>query len=896
MTTRDRTTAASPPRSNDPALWLAARVLGPAVLEVAGDGRVLAPRLAAAGHRVTVVSDDPAALDGLAGDSAVDVRNGRLEEVDLSPNSWDSVLLSEGLSRSLAPDALVARLAELARAGAGPDDDGARVLLSVALGRPAAGRGRSDLRWAFYVDDLLLLVAPHLAISELEILGDRMVVSARARRPDEGLTTLAEIRAQLGDERLAILLHDALEQRELAAAQRRSQSGPAPWATSGDAASLEQAYQELYDALRVTQKSLQKSEQKRSGHYRQLRKTRDALKDKTARLQEIYSSRRYRLATLVSETLLRPWRLLLFPFRLPGALRHRPVKDQVDWRDSGGAEPAGPARATEAGGDENEVRPSRLASPRGPVLAPSSSPVRRRELRVAAILDEMSTACFAPECDLVTFTPDNWREVLEERPPHLLLVESAWQGNGGSWQYKIGRYNHPDAGGLDELLDWFRERDLPTVFWNKEDPVHFAKFEDAARRFDHVLTTDANVVERYEALANSRIRSVAAMTFAAQPLLHNPVAAPERSSAPCFAGSYYANRHVARRAKMEMLLDGAREAGLVIYDRNYGSDKEDFQFPERFRPHIVGRLPYDRVIEAYKSHKVFLNVNSVEDSPTMLSRRVFELLACGTAVVSTPSVALATIFGDLVVTVETETQAREAIRHLIEDDDARRRLVERGRRFVLERHTYSERLAQVAEIAGLGEVPGDDRRVTALLPDASVESARRLMDGLKSQRLDLSDVVLGARDGDEAVRLERFAEDEESASSGSLVLRVVTQEDDAPEAVCRRLAALAPTPWVTFVDPHALGQLPPHSLGDLLLATAYTGADALGPPLAEAETGDEQVYGGPIAPAPSLVRRELVVREGWVLDPQVARSFEHRLEEKGWRLYRTDRPAGREDR
>ncbi len=39
------------------------------------------------------------------------------------------------------------------------------------------------------------------------------------------------------------------------------------------------------------------------------------------------------------------------------------------------------------------------------------------ELVVAAVLDEFTEACFAPECSLVTFPPDGWREALEQRPP-----------------------------------------------------------------------------------------------------------------------------------------------------------------------------------------------------------------------------------------------------------------------------------------------------------------------------------------------------------------------------------------------------------------------------------------------------------------------------------------------
>lgn len=336
-----------------------------------------------------------------------------------------------------------------------------------------------------------------------------------------------------------------------------------------------------------------------------------------------------------------------------------------------------------------------------PVL-PEREPGGR--LRVASILDEMSTACFAPECDLVPLGLEGWAEQLDEHRPDLLLVESAWNGNGGEWQYRIARYPRKDLVGLPALralLDGCRERGIPTAFWNKEDPVHFDRFAEAASLFDHVFTTDARCVERYRALPGER--TVAPLPFAAQPRLHNPAAAvPERSASPCFAGAFYRDRHPDRRRALETLLDAARPYGLVIYDRRFGGDDDAFGFPERFAPHVLGRLPYERILDVYKSHRVFLNANSVVDSPTMCSRRVFELAACDTAILSTPGTALAVLLGEGVVDEPgDEESAAAALERLLADEPERRRRTRAARRAVFAEHTYAERLATIATAAGL---------------------------------------------------------------------------------------------------------------------------------------------------------------------------------------------------
>jgi SAM-dependent methyltransferase len=358
--------------------------------------------------------------------------------------------------------------------------------------------------------------------------------------------------------------------------------------------------------------------------------------------------------------------------------------------------------------EDGDPAPSAVAAPPPPPVA-----VRKRKrpprpkgerLRVASVLDEMSEACFAPECELVPLSLERWEEGLDEAQPDLLLVESAWNANGGEWQYRIAAYPRGDLVGLPALralLDGCRERGIPTAFWNKEDPVHFDRFAEAAALFEHVFTTDARCAERYHALPGER--TVTPLPFAAQPRIHNPAAAgPERSTSPCFAGAWYRDRHADRRLALEALLDAARPYGLVIYDRRFGGDDGAFGFPERFAPHVLGKLPYERILDVYKSHRVFLNANSVVDSPTMCSRRVFELAACDTAIVSTPSRALAALLGEGTVEVAGERgSAAESLERLLGDEGERTRRTRAARRVVFAEHTYAKRLATIAEVAGL---------------------------------------------------------------------------------------------------------------------------------------------------------------------------------------------------
>lgn len=151
---------------------------------------------------------------------------------------------------------------------------------------------------------------------------------------------------------------------------------------------------------------------------------------------------------------------------------------------------------------------------------------------------------------------------------------------------------------------------------------------------------------------------------------------------------------------MAYLLRAALPLGLDIFDRNYETGM--FPFPDEYKGCVIGSLPYSQLCNEYSKYRVFLNVNSVINSPTMFSRRVFELLACGTPIVSSYALGIEEMFGpDIVWMVETEKQAYEAIHTLLHDDKEWRRRSLAGIRTVFAQHTYAHRLACIFEKTGI---------------------------------------------------------------------------------------------------------------------------------------------------------------------------------------------------
>ena len=226
-------------------------------------------------------------------------------------------------------------------------------------------------------------------------------------------------------------------------------------------------------------------------------------------------------------------------------------------------------------------------------------------------------------------------------------MESAWHGNDDTWRFQVIGPQGP-SGHLREMVTALRGQGVPTVFWNKEDPAHYDEAIETARLFDWVFTTDEAMVEHYQRdLGHDR---VGILPFAAQPTIHNPIRPLGDDSNPltlrdvAFAGTYFAHKYPERREQMEIVLGGALDVsarlphGLDIFSRYLDGD-DTYQFPSPWDSHVRGSLSYPQMLSAYRAYAVFLNVSSVVGSPSMLPRRVIEVLACGTPVVTTPTPA-----------------------------------------------------------------------------------------------------------------------------------------------------------------------------------------------------------------------------------------------------------------
>ena len=337
---------------------------------------------------------------------------------------------------------------------------------------------------------------------------------------------------------------------------------------------------------------------------------------------------------------------------------------------------------------------------------PDRTAVRLRplaELRAGVVCDEFTGLLLENSLHTTGVTPGGWREQLAAEPWDALIIESAWLGNGGAWEISDYYTDQKGFENLAALVSACRSRGIPTVFWNKEDPIHYRRFRRVAALFDHVLTTDSGSLPHYQENPGAVGRTHSSLTFFADPALHNPVpgAAPAQETAVAYAGTFYGPRFPERSEQMLRLFAASHPFGPVIFDRHSNDPDARKAYPDELTAWIRGGLTYAETLNAYTSFPVHLNFNSAPWSETMFSRRVVEIAASGSVVYSADGRSIRSALGEAFPVSADARVYRQCLERWMTDEAARKTAAWNQMRTVYRAHLSGHALAVVFRTLGI---------------------------------------------------------------------------------------------------------------------------------------------------------------------------------------------------
>lgn len=409
---------------------------------------------------------------------------------------------------------------------------------------------------------------------------------------------------------------------------------------------------------------------------------------------------------------------------------------------------------------------------------------KQYELKFISILDEISHTSFDSEFKLFQLNKASFEKQIQGSTSLGFFIESCWKGNYGAWEYAFTspNFQHQNAQNLLKALDVAKSRNLPIVFWNKEDPMHYEKFLPIASKCNVIFTTDSNKVQDYQ--RDVPHAKVDTLLFAANINICNP-ANRFRYEAEniCFAGSYYGVGHDDRKKQMDALLPTIIKYKGAIYDRMSQLNNDRYAYPVKYRRFIRPAVPFKEIVDIYKQFKIFLNVNTITDSPTMMSRRVYELLACGTPVISTPSLAIEEQFKGIVQVAKDAKEANAIAKRLLENEWEWLRISHLGYREVMLKHTYEHRAMQIANVLGQN-IKQEDPLVSIVMASNRPHFIDRIIKNVSGQIYPNIEVIIIAQNynDQELLKLEQKLKD------SSKVFRAIhVIKNDSEDTLGKRL-------------------------------------------------------------------------------------------------------------
>ncbi len=332
-----------------------------------------------------------------------------------------------------------------------------------------------------------------------------------------------------------------------------------------------------------------------------------------------------------------------------------------------------------------------------------------KDFKVAIICDQFTYDCFKYEFTPISIHPKTWKEEMKENPD-IFFCESAWSGHNfkkgkGPWNKKIYRNNKKEENRkvLLEILDYCREKNIPTVFWNKEDPPNYNyekySFSKTAKEFDYIFTSAKECVKCYKKDFNHQ--NVHVLLFAGQPKLFNPLNLSGKTIEPIIFAGRYTEKYPERARLLVEVLDKIDEqwGDLKIYDRYYY--RKGPHFPDKYKKYINPAIAYDETSTIYKQAKWGLNINSVTESETMFARRVFEYSLSNVNILTNYSKGVRKIFGDNVFEFNNMERLPD-----FEGDYEEKRL--NNLYNVLENHTYTKRWKEILDTMGFEYIEDED--------------------------------------------------------------------------------------------------------------------------------------------------------------------------------------------
>lgn len=355
-----------------------------------------------------------------------------------------------------------------------------------------------------------------------------------------------------------------------------------------------------------------------------------------------------------------------------------------------------------------------------------------------------------------------WREQLEASPLDFVLIDTAWEPDGG-WRHGLRGVGR-EAKELSALLDHAAKAGLPVALWVRDAPGAAPHYAWLLPHVQAAYAVDAETARHLASVDSGRPVKELAPAF--QPRLHHPVRSNGlRQAAPLFADRVLFDGwwDLAGSAGADPVLAELAADRLVVVDSKWEVGCVRIPDLPLFQPAMVGCMSALEKSALSKLVPLEYQAGSSLAAPWQRAQAALRAAACGAVVVGAPSAA---VWSDIPSIPGHGEEPLAAIKGLLSDPLGRMRIAHRGFRAMMSRHRYSDRLAVIMRDLGLTPGLEEAPRVAVVLVTMRPERLANALAYYRAQDYpnrqlvvvlhgqgDLSAVRRGLRDGEQACQL-----------------------------------------------------------------------------------------------------------------------------------------------
>ena len=256
------------------------------------------------------------------------------------------------------------------------------------------------------------------------------------------------------------------------------------------------------------------------------------------------------------------------------------------------------------------------------------------DLKVAIVTDRFMFNFYKDVFSNVYWlTPDNYEKVLDEHTIDVFFYISCWRG-GDNNEWRGHMENELKFQKILDIIGIAKSQGAKTVFQTIEDPVHYEYFLKLAKNFDYIYTSDISLLERYRVDLPNVVTNYG--EYGVNPVFNNPISSVEHICEDVFFAGTYHKKYKNRCLDADFIFDSlmSNNLALTIADRNLKLNLTQYSFPERFQCSVIPPFDHDQLQRVHKLFAVNVNLNSIQNSPSMCAMRVYELQAQGSLLLS----------------------------------------------------------------------------------------------------------------------------------------------------------------------------------------------------------------------------------------------------------------------